>query len=413
MVFCSIIAAQHRKRPFIYPLFHKSILFIETNIFPTDTIPQINFSYKISYERLVFKKAGEVFKSGIELTFGIYKNKKLVFTSFVNKNIELKKYKETLSPNSFLQGLTKISLEPGQYIVKPQLNLLNAQNTLTLGTFPLKVLPSNKYRIIKPLVVYSANNRCKDQLNLVLANNKSDIPFSPKKYSLLIPVTNTSVNFIDISIFQNNKIVIKERLNSPVLLKLNLIECSGKISVNNNGNKKTNNFLLENVNSKLLEGSVKIDISTDKVKRSFHYQVVWLNKPFVLNNPRMAIKLIKYFKGEKIVDSLLSFNSNDYYKKLVNYWKKFDPIKKTTFNELMNEFYTRADYAIRHFSSLNGLNGALSSRGQIYIKLGPPDRISRNYSEKNQVIEIWEYSKLKEKFYFIDRTGLGNFKFLK
>jgi GWxTD domain-containing protein len=94
---------------------------------------------------------------------------------------------------------------------------------------------------------------------------------------------------------------------------------------------------------------------------------------------------------------------------LQNYWKKFDPTPESSFNEIMLEYYSRIDYAMKEFSSLGNNNGAKSDRGEVYIRYGQPNKLDRTSTSLGEVIEIWTYSNPQRKFTFIDKIGTGNF----
>jgi GWxTD domain-containing protein len=65
---------------------------------------------------------------------------------------------------------------------------------------------------------------------------------------------------------------------------------------------------------------------------------------------------------------------------LVNFWKKIDPTQATADNEAMVEHYRRVNYADEHYGVAT-VRGALTDRGKIYIKYGPPDDIQSFYSD--------------------------------
>ena len=74
----------------------------------------------------------------------------------------------------------------------------------------------------------------------------------------------------------------------------------------------------------------------------------------------------------------------------------------------MSEFYSRIDFAIDNFSSINKSDGAKTDRGKVFIKYGEPSSNERVFSN-NKVLEIWQYEQLEKKFIFTDNTGTGNF----
>ncbi len=66
------------------------------------------------------------------------------------------------------------------------------------------------------------------------------------------------------------------------------------------------------------------------------------------------------------------------------FWAKLDPTPGTAENEVRAEHYRRVVYADKHFST-STKRGALTDRGKIYIKYGPPDDIESHYSDMDFV----------------------------
>jgi len=82
---------------------------------------------------------------------------------------------------------------------------------------------------------------------------------------------------------------------------------------------------------------------------------------------------------------------------LVDRWKSIDPTPHTAVNELYDIFQNRVAYADAHFKQ-PGVRGALSDRGLLYIKLGPPDEIIQesvpfNREDLNEALD-----KLEDRF---------------
>jgi len=108
----------------------------------------------------------------------------------------------------------------------------------------------------------------------------------------------------------------------------------------------------------------------------------------------------------------LQQSSSDYSEILIDYWAKFDPAPETAYNEVMFEYYSRVDFAIKEFKTISKGNGAKSDRGLVYIKFGKPEKIDRSSNPQGQVMEIWSYSKPERKFTFVDKKGTGNFSLI-
>ena len=173
-----------------------------------------------------------------------------------------------------------------------------------------------------------------------------------------------------------------------------------------------NIFILEKINQNLREGLAEITLTANGEEiKTFSYNVVWIDKPRSLRNIEYAIKLLNNVTNEATVDTLLDFPDDEQYSELINYWKNKDPRRDTSFNELMNEFYKRADYANDNFSTVD-YSGTSLDRGKIYLRYGPPTNTERIFYDKANVVEIWYYKKLNKEFYFNDKSGLGNFSLM-
>jgi len=81
-----------------------------------------------------------------------------------------------------------------------------------------------------------------------------------------------------------------------------------------------------------------------------------------------------------------------------------------TINGPIQVFYSRIEYANAHFG--NGFQpGWKSDRGHVYIALGQPDFIdSHPYERMQKPYEIWDYSSLHTKYYFVDQYMMGDFR---
>ena len=105
-----------------------------------------------------------------------------------------------------------------------------------------------------------------------------------------------------------------------------------------------------------------------------------------------------------------------------NFWKKRDPNPETPENEFKIEYYKRIALANKFFGS-GGIAGWRTDRGKIYILLGPPNEIQRDFSSQGSSLygfhgpkEVWNYWGLSNprlpynlEFVFVDKLGTGNY----
>ena len=95
------------------------------------------------------------------------------------------------------------------------------------------------------------------------------------------------------------------------------------------------------------------------------------------------------------------------------FWEKRDPTPGTLENEHMQEYYSRIDFANRHYTGSD--SGWETDRGHTLVLYGEPDQIDRSSFEVEiaQPYEVWYYHRIGRRFIFVDRSGGGQFELLK
>ncbi|MEP7234987.1 MAG: GWxTD domain-containing protein [Ignavibacteriota bacterium] len=141
-------------------------------------------------------------------------------------------------------------------------------------------------------------------------------------------------------------------------------------------------------------------------------ELQWHYMPLSLENPRDAVPPLQHIASDEEFKDISNASRSEQMKKVYAFWKKQDPTTSTAFNERMDEFYRRADYAYFNFARNSRLlDGALTDRGKIYILFGPPTNIERSFLLGEQPVEIWSYSNnVKKLIKFIDPNGHGEYK---
>ncbi|MBI1931259.1 MAG: GWxTD domain-containing protein [Ignavibacteriales bacterium] len=231
---------------------------------------------------------------------------------------------------------------------------------------------------------------------------------------MLVCVNDTTISSLKYSINKVEKVILQDSSNDYFDGTINIVNNNNSFLIKENKEKKAQRiFTISNFSNLLVEGKYEIEFSLKNEKSKYPIEVVWINKPKVLYNPEYAIKLISYIDDDEVVKDLLFRDEEKYYEGLFDYWNIKYPTNGTKFNFAMNEYYTRADYAIENFSSLNSIDGAETDRGRIYITYGKPSSVERNYSEKNEIMEIWHYEKISRDYIFKDTSGTGKFSLVR
>lgn len=362
---------------------------------------------------LVFERDEESFNAGFRVIVEVLdEDSKLVARDIKDSKVTVNDFESTNDFNLFLQNFLTFKLKAGEYEIATSISDMNSTGELHLKSIELNLEESKDKIVQHPLVINSSEIFCDEKKAFILANSGGNVPFSSDKYHLIIPVTDTSITEIDVVIENNDEVIISTKVNESYIIPIGITECEGQLSVTSNPETiSLRNFVLRNVNSKLTEGEVVLKIINDdkSIDEKYQSKIVWFNKPFSLMDPEKAIELLSYIESDSVVHSLLTQSSSDYPKILNEYWSKFDPTPETAYNEVMFEYYSRVDYALKEFKAIGKENGANSDRGMVYIRFGKPDNIERTSNPQGQVMEIWTYSNPERKFTFVDKKGVGNF----
>ncbi|MCB9207543.1 MAG: GWxTD domain-containing protein [Ignavibacteriales bacterium] len=397
LFFAAITFAQEKSNPVLF----------EHHSFLNGEIQKEIISFRIPYNVFLFTKINEHYEASFSLTIEIFDSLNFVLREIKSDKILTTNYEQTKSEKSYYQNFVEFEIKPGKYKLNTNLTVDGVEGQIRLADNKLVIDTLSSIKISEPLLIDHDEN---ENGTYNLLNFENSIPLSPKEFDILIEISDKSITQIKYSIQQFDKVVKTDSTsmysNGGIIFSHSDNAVALKISptLNNNHIFKISNF------SKLLsEGKAEIEISFMDLKKKFPIYVKWFSKPKVLNNPEYAIKLMSYIEDEEVVKTLLMDSEDKYYKNLSEFWEKSFPSNGSKFNYAMNEYYTRADYAIENFSTLNSFDGAETDRGRIYITYGKPNSIERNYTEKNEILEIWQYEKLGRTFIFKDTSGTGKF----
>lgn len=383
--------------------------FLETIVLPSSSGNEYYITFKIPYSKLYFIKSDNLFNTQFSISFeAVDSISGKIFREINYHNFAVRTYDETKLEDKYFQGVVKLNLPRGVYNIssvysnentKTQNYLENIYENLNTGTEKL---------FYKPLIVSSKKVYCNNDSSYVMANFEGNVPFSSSGYDLILPVNDTTITEINVEMVNNDSSVFNNNLKESFISNYEISTCGNNIICKSSSGLKTRNFVIRGFNLNLAEGSLVINIKNGKTSEKFSKNVTWYNKPFTLANFSYAVRLLKYVTDDPQMLRLVRVVTNKSVKMFNDFWKRIDPTPESAFNELLDEFYTRADYAVRKFSTVNK-SGADTDRGKIYIQFGKPDDIERLYAENKSTQEVWHYKSPDRKFIFTDKTGLGNF----
>lgn len=372
---------------------------------------QVTYLYKIPFSRIQFEQVNEHFESQFELTIEVKnKDNKLVKREFVKDKIITYNFDETISNKKFLENFVTLLLNADTYTFQVifEDKLTNRQRPQKPLTLELNDSTKNYSPILVEQKIYQNGNSAK----FILANFSGSIPFSKELYDMIILSDKfESDKYYAVKFFQSDSLYFAKKIMSNILGMPRFEKQNDVVTVSFDSSFKLYGLILNDVNKNLEEGlySVKIFSEDEKELDSFQVDVKWFNKPFSLADADFALEMISFIESEKSYSNLMksSLRSEELLKQ---FWKTKDPTPNTSFNELMEVFYERVDYAESNFRNLSGVSGAKTDRGRIYISNGNPDKIERGVNYDGKITETWYYENPKRIFTFIDKRGDGSFK---
>lgn len=133
--------------------------------------------------------------------------------------------------------------------------------------------------------------------------------------------------------------------------------------------------------------------------------------PFAENDLDEAIEQLNIIATVWEWDSLnMGTNRKEKRANLIEFWRKRDPNPYDKANPVMDVFYKRLAYTNFHYGG-GGYEGWRTDRGRVYIVLGEPTYVERSpYQATSKPYEVWEYSDLNVRYYFVDHYMLGDFR---
>lgn len=369
------------------------------------------YIYKIPFSQLFFEKDGDNYKAGLKVNIEISDLAGIVIKrAFDEKSVNVHDYESTNSEKLYLYGLVRFDVPEGNYKVS---TIISDKISKRERKLPATEFLASK-NILQPIVVESVENYELNSDSLILSISGSVIPFNKPENDLLIPVVmDSTVQSLKIIVKDSDKKIVLEKEISNYFYK-NLsyhLSDKGIFITDEENNSSYKIFVVNDIASGLDEGNYTFEILPDNElskKADFKFLVVWISKPFSLIDPERAMKYLEIIEPEEKISELKRIKGNAE-KILYDYWKPFDTTPDTKYNELMNEFYQRVDYAEENFRSITGNGGAFSDRGNIYIKFGKPDETLRDTNSDGKVVETWLYKEQNLKFAFVDSSGTGKF----
>lgn len=140
--------------------------------------------------------------------------------------------------------------------------------------------------------------------------------------------------------------------------------------------------------------------------------LVSFSNQWVITNFDEMLSLLRYFDGQRWVDSLRKAAPEQRPDVWRAFWKSTDPVAITPENEALDEYFRLVQQANIRFQG-EGEPGWLTDRGEVFITLGEPDEVldlSSGLDRSGLRAIRWTYTNLRVVLYFQDQTGFNHFR---
>ncbi len=409
-------------------------VFYETHNFPaSDPLKsRVDVLYRIPYDFFIFVKnrsltASKPFSGISDIAIEILDSSKMsVARSLVERRLEADVSDPDSLKGKFLVGGTSASLAPGEYSLVVEVNdreserhFLDKSRVIRLRDFSGEQLDFCDLILTDPSVRDTS-------APIIPLNYNETVPFGAKVQviaQLKLPLPAESLR-VSVRIYKRlrgqpgrkpilgdssmNTFVVTPGLLVPVFSDSGF---SYRQTSSPGGHYDLLSAVLPTDSFQLGEYEMEFRLACGGVekKASHRFQIRWLDMPRSLRDQDLAIALLRYIMSDTEYQKIRHARDDERDSLFERFWKQRDPTPLTAKNEVMAEYYKRADYAISHFGTLKNPNGAETDRGRIYMLYGPPTRVQNIMQPDAAPREIWDYAPLQKHFVFVDESRQGNF----
>jgi GWxTD domain-containing protein len=406
-----------------------SRFFAEIHLMPSDSPDSVKAALmiRISFSTLNFvKPQGEV---TVQDVFAAYpyveaeiKDSQGIIRELIEwrDTVRIDDYNSTMARDIYLNGLAETTLINDNYsaVVKlydQNLSLVKEVKIPTIKKTEFYTKPS----MTDPILSKRSFNDSEDNEQFIPYVFENRIPFSDDSPALLVTVSyNDDFPSYDYHIKLDSEDITGLEWKNPTELKGRItpienvalthqeINEDGLIYTFSPNNELSNDMrsgvlVIDLPQENLVPGTYTLQLiktnTTDTLTHSF--KVKWMNMPLSLYNYKYAAEMMYYILTEKELDILDDGSEEDIRLKVWYYWIEHDPSPSTLYNEAMEAYFDRVDYAYYNFKTFNQADGAKTARGKIYILKGEPQEIVRSIND-GIITERWVYPNLKQEFVF-------------
>ena len=361
-----------------------------------DTIKtRVDVYIQVPYSSIQFVVDGNSYLAHYEVAINfLTSDGNSVLERLWNEEIRVSQFQATQSKYAYQLSQRTLPIAPGNYIVRVQIRDKESKQQST--NIQSLIIPS-----------YSSINFGMSDIMLVnrITEKNNVRSIVPNVSSIFTKQNEKTFIFFELyNVLQNDSVEITYTIKNEKREQLYNL----KKTYRSEG-KKTQ--ILEMVDTTQYSlGKYLLEVAAKNLTKNISFAVGWEVVPFNFNDLELAIKQLEYIAPEKEYDAMEDAETQSEKEKLFRaFWKKRDPSPDTDYNEFMEEYYRRVNYANKNFSHYS--QGWRTDRGMVYIVLGSPSNIERHpFDIDSKPYEIWSYYDFSRDVVFIDETGFGDYR---
>ncbi len=373
----------------------------------SDGTSRLDVYVQVPFDALHFAKVDSMFRATYDVTIDVNDStEKLVTERYWTEHIETKSYDESISPTAGRISKKSFTLKPGEYKLAILMNDQDTKKNIQIKrTARIRDFEKDTFALSDMMVVNRVDT---------LSDKRAVYP------NISGNVANVTSGF-----FLFFEVYKRMHLDST-LIRLRVRDLKGAIvradTIPEALASTMTSVFLKVKDSNLVAGDYFIELrcypmrmagkDEDKnllASASRPFAIHWHGLPVSIVDLDQAIEELQYITDKDVIDEMKNAPPEKKKEMFKTFWKKIDPTPGTERNELMEEYYSRVEYANKHFSHY--FDGWKTDMGMVYIIFGVPSNIERHPFEiDSKPYEIWTYYDLDREFVFVDATGFGDYR---
>jgi GWxTD domain-containing protein len=174
------------------------------------------------------------------------------------------------------------------------------------------------------------------------------------------------------------------------------------------GNRAVESQVIRLAPDSISLGELRLVVGSGSAAQSVS-ALVSFSQAWVITNFDEMLDILRYFGHDARVNALRKAPASERSRLWREFYAETDPNKVTPENEALNQYFGRISAANARFSD-EGVAGWRTDRGEVFIKLGPPDEsIETSPGTAGRVVR-WTYLSHRLSLFFQDETGFGRLR---